>query len=112
MSERDEAIARAIPGRLEELELKVAQLTGDVEGTSDVVGRILRDVAREISATAASQVSPLSTSANVNTLTEDVKLTEDTGVLQFIDPNGGERTVFLPRAGVSNKWYVLINTAS
>jgi len=112
MTERDDAIARAIPGRLEELEFSVKQLTGELEGTSDIVGRVLRDVAREIASTSASQVSPLTTSANVNTLTEDVKLTEDTGVLQFIDPNGGERTVRLPRAGVSNKWYVLINTAS
>lgn len=112
MTEREDAINRAIPGRLEELEFKVAQLVGEMEGNSDIVGRVLRDVAREISATSASQVSPLTTSANVNTLTEDVKLTEDTGVLQFIDPNGGERTIRLPRAGQANKWYVLINTAS
>ena len=110
--ERQEAIMNALPGRVEYLELQIAMLTGEISGASDVIRRVLFETTREVFATEIGNVTPLSADANVSTLTEDVKLTEDIGVLQFIDPNGGARTVRLPREGIANKWYIVVNTAT
>lgn len=110
--ERKEAIMNALPGRLEYLEFQMAELTGKLGSQSDLMKRIITTVARDAMASEVASVTPLSSNSNVNTLTEDIRLTEDIGVLQFIDPNGGARTVRLPRVGVSNKWYIIVNTAT
>lgn len=110
--ERKSRLMDSLPGRLEYLEGQFALLTGQVEGASDLLKRVIVESSKDIFATEIGSVTPLSADANVNTLTEDIKLTEDIGVLQFIDPNGGARTIRLPRVGVSNKWYIIVNTAT
>lgn len=112
MSERNEAVLNALPGRVEYLENQISMLTGELGEASDILKRVLFETSREIFASEIGNVTPISSDANVNTLTEDIRLTEDIGVLQFINPNGGARTIRLPRTGVSNKWYIVVNTAT
>ena len=101
-----------LPSRVEELEFKMSQLEGKFGGTSSLLERFMRQQTADLINAGFASVIPLTANSNVNTLTEDIKLTEDIGVLQFIDPNGGARTVRLPASGVSNKYYIVVNTAT
>ena len=100
-----------ISGRLSELEFKMNQFSGEFQDSASLLQRFLRQQTSDLINSGMASVIPLTDNANVNTLTEDVKLTEDTGVLQFIDPGDGARTVRLPAPGISNKWYIIKNTA-
>ena len=111
-TERQEAVIAALPGRVEYLENLVHLLTSEITGASSMLGRLISEHGAELFASEIENVSPLASNSNVNTLSEDIKLTEDIGILQFINPNGGARTIRLPRVGVSNKYYIVVNTAT
>lgn len=101
-----------LPSRVEDLEFKMRQLEGLTEGHEDLFKRFIYQQATEAVVAETGKIIPLASESNVNTLTEDVKLTEDSSVLQFIDPNGGMRTIRLPSPAISNRWYIINNTAT
>jgi len=42
----------------------------------------------------------------------DITLTDNNKVIQFINPNGADRNVYLPTASINNHGFVIINTAA
>jgi len=107
-----QALLDALPSRIDELEWKIRQLEGASEGFDDLFKRYIYQQATDAVISQTGKIIPLASESNSNTLNEDVKLTEDSSVLQFINPNGGMRTIVLPSPAISNKWYILMNTAT
>lgn len=108
----NEQLLDILPSRVEELEFKMRQFEGEFQDTTSLLQRFLRQQTADLINAGIASIIPLTNNSNVSTLTEDVKLSEDIGVLQFINPNGGARTVRLPATGISNKWYIVVNTAT
>ena len=102
-TEKQDALLRVLPARLDEIERAVKRLAMDTGEQSDLLKRLIYNES-------AGNI-PLASEAQLSTIVVDVEITEDSSVLQFINPNG-QVNVSLPAPGISNKWYIISNTSS